>query len=113
AVALFQSRFPRSPIVLTSRVYAYREPCLLPPPFQVATLQPLEPAAQEDFIGHWYRAALLHGSGLASAEQEQIAIEKSRDHAGGLKPAAGSTKPAQAGCPGLYVKAHKQAGCRI
>ena len=79
AVALFQSRFPRSRIVLTSRVYAYREPCLLPPPFQVATLQPLEPPAQDDFIARWYSAALLHGSGLASAEQAQAAEEKTRD----------------------------------
>jgi predicted NACHT family NTPase len=79
AVALFQSRFPRSRIVLTSRVYAYREPCLLPPPFQVATLQPLEPPAQDDFIARWYSAALLHGSGLASAEQTQAAEEKTRD----------------------------------
>ncbi|MBK9713419.1 MAG: SUMF1/EgtB/PvdO family nonheme iron enzyme [Kouleothrix sp.] len=79
AVALFQSRFPRSRVVLTSRVYAYREPCLLPPPFQVATLQPLDQPAQNDFIARWYRAALLHGSGLASAEQAQAAEEKARD----------------------------------
>ncbi len=56
AVALFQSRFPRSRVVLTSRTYAYRPPCQLPPPFQVATLQPLPTAAQDDFIGRWYHA---------------------------------------------------------
>ncbi|HEX9374074.1 MAG TPA: SUMF1/EgtB/PvdO family nonheme iron enzyme, partial [Roseiflexaceae bacterium] len=79
AVALFQSRFSASRIVLTSRVYAYRDPCLLPPPFQVATLQPLDDQDRDDFIARWYRAALLHGSELAGEEQAQAADTKSHD----------------------------------
>jgi formylglycine-generating enzyme required for sulfatase activity len=78
AVALFQSRFPRSRIVLTSRVYAYRGNCQLPPPFQVATLQPLEPDAQDDFIQRWYRTVLFQDE-HAPAEQEQVVAHKARD----------------------------------
>jgi formylglycine-generating enzyme required for sulfatase activity len=73
AVTLFQSRFSGSRVVLTSRTYAYREPCLLAAPFQVATLQPLDRAAQNDFIARWYRAALLTGSELAQGEQDEHA----------------------------------------
>lgn len=69
AVTHFQRRFSRSRIVLTSRVYAYRDPCVLPPPFQVATLQSLTVAAQDDFVQRWYPAALLQGIELAQAEQ--------------------------------------------
>ncbi|MFL5807375.1 MAG: NACHT domain-containing protein [Roseiflexaceae bacterium] len=79
AVALFQSRFPHSRLVLTSRTYAYRAPCQLPQPFQVATLQPLDPAAQDDFIARWYRAALLLGSGLIAEEQAPAAEQQVRD----------------------------------
>ncbi|HEU4327550.1 MAG TPA: SUMF1/EgtB/PvdO family nonheme iron enzyme [Roseiflexaceae bacterium] len=78
AVALFQSRFPRSRIVLTSRTYAYRGVCELPPPFLVARLQGLEPEAQDDFIERWYRAALLGGE-HAPAEQTVAAASKARD----------------------------------
>lgn len=77
AAALFQSRFPRSRVVLTSRIYAYREPCLLPPPFRVVTLQPLTTEAQNDFLGRWYRAALLQGSELVGDEQAQAAAQRS------------------------------------
>ncbi len=79
AAALFQSRFPRSRVVITSRIYAYREPCLLPPPFRVVTLQALTTEAQNDFLGRWYQAALLHGSELVGAEQTQAATERSRE----------------------------------
>ncbi|GAB4213518.1 MAG: SUMF1/EgtB/PvdO family nonheme iron enzyme [Roseiflexaceae bacterium] len=78
AVTLFQSRFPRSRVVLTSRIYAYRGACELPPPFQVATLQGLEPEAQDDFIQRWYRAALLGGE-HAPTEQEAAAAAKAHD----------------------------------
>ncbi len=83
AVALFQSRFPRSRIVLTCRVYAYQGACELPPPFLVARLQGLIPKAQDDFIERWYRAALLGGE-HAPAEQEAAAAAKARDLAGAL-----------------------------
>jgi formylglycine-generating enzyme required for sulfatase activity len=84
AVALFQNRFPRSRIVLTSRVYAYRGTCQLPPPFQVATLQPLESYAQDDFIRRWYRAGLLQGERVP-AEQEALAASKAHDLTGALE----------------------------
>ncbi|HEU4326134.1 MAG TPA: hypothetical protein VFS21_23540, partial [Roseiflexaceae bacterium] len=83
AVALFQSRFPRSRIVLTSRIYAYRGACELPPPFQVVTLQGLEPAAQDDFIERWYRAALIQ-SEHSPTEQVAVTTAKARDLAGAL-----------------------------
>lgn len=78
AVALFQSRFPQSRVVLTSRIYTYREPCLLPPPFRVATIQPLDNEAADEFVVRWYRAALLQGSELAGNEQESSAEDRSR-----------------------------------
>lgn len=79
AAALFQSRFPRSRVVLTSRIYAYREPCLLPAPFRVVTLQPLTEEAQDAFLARWYRAALLQGSELIGDEQTRAADERSRE----------------------------------
>jgi formylglycine-generating enzyme required for sulfatase activity len=79
AATLFQSRFPGSRVVLTSRTYAYREPCLLPAPFQVATLQPLDLAAQNDFIARWYRAALLTGSELTQGEQDEHAQRRAHE----------------------------------
>lgn len=79
AAALFQSRFPRSRVVLTSRIYAYRDRCELPPPFQVVTLQQLDPGDQDNFIQRWYRAALLVGSAMIDAEQESVAVERARD----------------------------------
>ncbi|KPV50129.1 hypothetical protein SE17_28745, partial [Kouleothrix aurantiaca] len=84
AVALFATRFPRSRVVVTSRVHAYRDACMLPPPFLVAKLQPMQPDAQDDFIQRWYRAALLHGSGLDAAEQAQAAAAKAYDLIGAL-----------------------------
>ncbi len=79
AIAHLRNRFPLSRIVVTSRTYAYRDTNILPVPFQTARLQPLQAAEQDAFIERWYRAALLHTSGLASADQEQAAIEKGRD----------------------------------
>ncbi|NNJ11957.1 SUMF1/EgtB/PvdO family nonheme iron enzyme [Chloroflexales bacterium ZM16-3] len=79
AAARFQSRFPKSRVVLTSRIYAYRDTCMLPPPFRVVTIQPLEQPAQDDFLLRWYRAALLQGSELAGDEQERAAQERSRE----------------------------------
>ena len=79
SAARFQSRFPQCRIVLTSRIYAYREPCLLPPPFRVVTIQPLEQPAQDEFLLRWYRAALLQGSELVGDEQERAAQERSRE----------------------------------
>ena len=78
AVLLFHTRFPQSRVVLTSRIYAYREPCMLPPPFRVSTIQPLTTAAADDFVHRWYRAALLQGSDLATDEQAPVATERAR-----------------------------------
>lgn len=79
AAALFQSRFPRSRVVVTCRVYAYRDMALLPHPFRVTELRPLDTEAQNDFLARWYRAALLHDTTLAADERERVADERARE----------------------------------
>jgi formylglycine-generating enzyme required for sulfatase activity len=84
AVALFQSRFAQSRLVVTSRIYAYRDACVLPPVFRVATLQPLDPEAQRDFVRRWYQAALLEGAELTAGEQRPAAADRARELLDGL-----------------------------
>ena len=64
AIEHFVSRYPQSRVVVTCRTYAYRDAFKLAAPFVSAALQPLEEAAQDDFLARWYRAALLTGNEL-------------------------------------------------
>lgn len=85
AIGQMHSRFPNSRIVVTCRVYAYRDAALLPPPFQAATLQPLDGATRDDFIRRWYQAVLLHSTEVSDDQREQVADERARALIDGLE----------------------------
>lgn len=111
-IATFAGSYPKVRVIVTSRIIGYRRAVLDGAGFALRTLQDLDQAQVEQFVGAWYRIAYHANPAEADRRADQLLAALARspsardlagndaaDHPGGAGPVPGTAPRAPPGLP--------------